>query len=183
MNVGDDFASASYVFNGYRGTSIRYTNPSLTKLPDNAFCGARNLTTYSYPSTVREIGTYAFAETKLTSLVIPANIEKIGGAIAKGSSIETIQVQGKNLTINEAAWYDAAKLTTLDYSNPELTVVPDYAFANLSNIESINIDDRFTEIGKYAFNGSRKLNNIIGARNVKVRWELLTSQIGTIKQI
>lgn len=168
MNTGDDLVSSSLMFNGYTGTSIRYTNPNLTKLPDYAFSGATNLTTYSYPSTVKEIGTKAFEGTKLTSLVIPANIEKIGSMIAKDSSIETIQVQGKNLTIDGTAWSNATKLTTLDYSNPELTVVPDYAFANLSNIESINIDDRFTEIGKYAFNGSKKLNSVVGANNVKV---------------
>ncbi|MBU5457555.1 leucine-rich repeat domain-containing protein [Oscillibacter sp. MSJ-31] len=170
MRTGDDVVFNGYYgpFTEYKGTTIKYTNSSLTKLPAKAFYGATKMTTYSYPRTVKEIGDYAFAGCKLTSLVILENVEKLGSNIIDSSTIDTVQVQSKNITLTNNTWLRANKLTTLDYSNPELTSVPAYAFANLTNIESITIDDRFTEIGNYAFSGATRLNKIDGAANIKV---------------
>lgn len=121
-----------------RASLFRYS-PSIVAIGDYAFSGWRAKTTsLSLPSSITEIGAYAFADcSSLTSITLPNSLERIG----------------------ESAFSDCRLLESIDL--PEgIECIPDFAFADCSKITSIVIPDSATSIGKKAFMSCGDLTSV-----------------------
>ena len=71
--------------------SVIPTVVKVTKIAAYAFASARNLKTIKIPSTVTEIGDYAFDSTGLTELYIPKSVTKLGKYVVYYSDVKTIR--------------------------------------------------------------------------------------------
>ena len=95
-------------------TKVLHVNPSVT--------GELVL-----PDSVTEIGAYAFAASKISSLKVSSALTKLGvGAFSE------------------------AELTSIDWNGAQLTEIPDNAF-NAAKLTSIVLPDSVTKLGAYAF--------------------------------
>ena len=108
----------------------------------------KELDCYIIPSTVKEIGEYAFyGNQNLVEIQIPDTVEKLGRGIFEASiKLETVKFLGDS----------------------KIKIIPDRAFLECINLKNINILESITEIGRYAFYNCTSLEKI----------ELPTSIIG-----
>jgi len=83
---------------------------NIEEIGDSAFYGCRNLSDVNFPSSLKTIGGYAFAQTSLKEVELPSSVETIGaGAFSLNSELE-------KLTINEGV----TKLEDICYMDPNL---------------------------------------------------------------
>ncbi len=102
-----------------------YVNPSV------------DFATLAIDSRVEEIGDYAFADTAIKSIVIPASVKVIGKGTFKNSALETVTFEsGSALEKIDAEAFYGTKIKNITVPNGVVTV-GDYAFA-YSSIATFN---------------------------------------------
>ena len=134
---------------------------------------------YAIPSTVRRIGSYAFASARIQNMTIPDGVTEIGKSAFYESALEGVIIPQSVTEIGENAFSESAlKNLTL----PNGVVIGDYAFSFCRSLESVSIPsgarlgrcsfwhcdalrsldiaDGVTEIGGEAFSDCRSLEHI-----------------------
>lgn len=149
-----------------------------------AFDVARNLEKVNISEDCRIIGQFAFANTKLTDIYIPASVEQIvGGAFGMECDLKEITVDPENEYFymqNGALIYHNKEFDTrviFDYETDNAATVftvPDnvgyieqYAFALANNLEQIVLHDGVENISSYAFENSKKLSHFEFPNGIK----------------
>ncbi len=147
-------------------------------ISDSAFKDCKNLTNITIPSTVKEIGNYAFEGTpwldkkrgeNTNNLVIINNVLIDG---RKAGNVVTIP---KGITkINSRAFeydsdYEYDCLTNIIIPE-ELTKIGDYAFANCYSLNDIILPDTIEKIGDYAFYGTSITKITIPKSTESIGW-------------
>lgn len=127
---------------GSSGLRTLVLEEGIDSVDDYAFNGCRHLKNVTLPSTVKRIGKYAFSNCfSLANLDIPADVTELGeGALSYTALSEFEFPEGVN------------------------SVEP-YVLSG-TDITSIVIPDRFTEIGDYAFSNCKQLKNITLSKNL-----------------
>lgn len=151
---------------------------SLIKIDDNAFCGCTALKEITFPSELQVIGTCAFGRCeKLESVTIPESVNTFGGYVFDGCyNIKTFTVEGdittgggapswkiESATIpaSLAEWMWGAKETVKEVVITCGTAIAEGAFESCAVLESVEIAETVTRIGKNAFSGCSKLNSAV----------------------
>lgn len=124
--ITDIDANAERIFDNCVNLNRVIFNEGVTKINDSLFEYVP-LTQVTLPSTLKEIGRYAFFETKITSISLPNGLETIGECAFNATGLRSV---------------------TFPYS---LQSIGDYAFAN-TPLVNVDIPVNVTQIGKYAFN-------------------------------
>jgi len=151
--------------------SVKFTDVSKAgnlefNIAARAFYKCTNLSAVDFGScTVKSIGSEAFADTALTSIIFPAGLETIGAGAFSGTSLT---FNGQSVyTVKDNAVINTATKTLLHYygngsysipADGSVTKIGAYAFAN-SGVESVTIPATVTEIGEGAFANS-SLNSV-----------------------
>ena len=114
--------------------------------------------TYIVPDTVREIGTYAFADVKnLNTVVVPNTVETIGNKAFAYSGITSIELPESLNTIEESVFYDCDNLEFVRISGG-VQSIKNGAFSSCSNLQEVIIPSNVTEIADNAFENCNKLH-------------------------
>ncbi len=143
--VGQDTADVVYSDDF---TRLIYVNPTA------------DFTTFAFDARVTEIGDYAFADTSLKSIVIPATVTVIGSGAFKNSALETVTFDtGSQLTtVGNGAFY-GTKIKSIVIP-ATVTEVGDEAFAR-SSIENFNfVGEAECTFGDGVFSGCGSLVSI-----------------------
>lgn len=159
-------------------TDTSYTLPETVKtIKDEAFSSAIFLSAVQLPSMLREIGTEAFSHTNITSITLPATVQRIGAnAFMQCGKLTSLTVAPGNRyfkAINNALYsYDGTRLivcpTGILNDNPSFTVpsgvttIAAYAFSN-SNLQSIHLPYGLKTIEERAFSSCRLQTLILPA--------------------
>ena len=144
-----------------------------------SFAHCYKLKTIDIPETVTYIGNYAFEHAGLTSIVIPANCDRvIDGAFYGCTSLRSMTIRSSIKTTANTTnhyrfgWYfapngvdtDDATTQYVPNSLREIIIdcasIPDYAFKNCTTIEKIVVEESVTSIGAGAFMGCSSLKEL-----------------------
>lgn len=95
---------------------------------------------YTLPSTVTEIGDYAFRDCNITHFTLPDNLTEIGQAVFYGSKVEEVDMPDK------------------------LRLIPTGTFQNCSQLKTIRLGSATELISDYTFDGCPLLDMYIDAK-------------------
>lgn len=136
------YSLGDYVFAYCDITSVTLSK-AITAIPSHAFYYCTNLTSIQFslnaetPSTITQIGDYAFARSGITSIMLPNEITEIG---------------------NYAFFYCTS---LVNVTLPEgITKISGYMFAYCSLLASVELPENITEIGEYAFYFCQSLTSV-----------------------
>ena len=131
----------------------------------NAFYRAKNLTSVSFPESLRTINYGAFTEGLLTDVKLPDGMETIGGYAFIGNPLTTLDIGGAR-TIGSSAFYSCVNLSTVNFRTDlnRLTTIGSLAFGQDELITSLVFPDSLTDIGDLSFSNMPELVEVhIGA--------------------
>ena len=135
---------------------------SVTEIGDYAFEGCSGLTSLTIPSSVTSIGDAAFYGCSgLTSLTIPSSITSIGwGAFYGCSGLTSLTIPSSVTEIGGNAFSDCSGLTSLTIPS-SVTEIGYGAFSGCSGLTSLTIPSSVTSIGDAAFSGCSGLTSLV----------------------
>lgn len=193
-NSGREFDIIGNGFGHYGGDSSDITLPDgITKVGNRVFYNNKNINTVDLPSSVNEIGDFAFARSSLKMIDIPDGTEKIGyAAFYNCNDLERVNVPGSVKSIELGA-FDGTRFInnwkSIEDGNNFLVlgdgilvaykghgtevVIPNSVkkigpgvFSGSTRIKSVVIPESVETICEDAFNGCTKLNNISLPKNL-----------------
>lgn len=142
----------------------------VTGIGNNNFNGFSDVTQVSLPSTLREIGNYAFMKTGIKSIVLPEKLSDIGyGAFNTCKSLTTVVYNSKNLKTAKGSntfviFGSSVKNITLGENVQSLG---DYIFC-MCGISSISLPDSVGKIGEGAFASCTSLTTVSSTSKSKL---------------
>ena len=141
-----------------------YTIPdSVTEIGAYAFCYCTSLTNVTIPDSATSIGWSAFYKcTSLTSITIPDSITKIGGvAFEDCTSLTSVTIPDSITEIGNSTFRDCTSLTSITIPD-SVTEIGYEAFYNCTSLTSVTIGNGVTSIGNKAFSGCTSLKAFYG---------------------
>ena len=134
---------------------------SVTEIGWYAFSNFGNIKTVILHDGVTSIGDNAFYRCSgLTSIVIPDSVITIGGRAFQECSGLTSVTIGNNVTsIDFSAFYGCSGLTSITIPD-SVTSIGSWAFSGCSGLTSVTIPDSVTSIGDSAFSGCDGLTSV-----------------------
>lgn len=150
-----------YAFSGTTfsdGASINLTD--ITNLGEGAFYGVKGLATVTLPDTLTEISDYAFAKSSLTSITIPANIERIGANAFEGAeNLATISFDGSS-QLKEIGSYAFSDTAITQIALPDGAATMGLrVFGNCTHLTTVTLPS-VTSLGGYTFVGCTALQTV-----------------------
>jgi len=136
-------------FNSFTALStIDLEKTTITLIPDNAFNACGNLKTFSLPKGTTSIGKYAFYQTKLGGIDIPATVESIGeyafaeiyvtstnaGKTSVNGFALTLADNSNLKTLGNNVFENTNVAGTVDFTKTKVKVIPAYAFAKTASL-------------------------------------------------
>ncbi|MBQ8522872.1 MAG: leucine-rich repeat protein [Clostridia bacterium] len=114
------------------------------------------------PNDIEIIGNYAFYESGLTSITIPASVTQMGMSVFYDSvKLKSVDLSNCiNLTLLNKT-FTSSELTSIDLSHcTKLTTLEDNEFYKCSSLESVILPHSITSIGNYVFSDCGRLRSI-----------------------
>ena len=140
---------------------------NITALPIQAFYKSTNVENLILPNTLITIGEEMFYQSKLKTVVIPANATTIGNsAFEQCASLISIDIPASVETIEAAAFYNCSSLATVTFENGSQlkTIEGGYpssgTFADCTALTSIEIPASVETIEAAAFKGCSSLATV-----------------------
>lgn len=119
------------------------------------------------PSSVKEIGDYAFANNGyLSSVDFGSSLQKIGASAFAGCTV--LYDVALPSTTKEIGDYCFMNTNIKTFSAPGIKKIPDSAFENCARLSSVLLSGNMESIGAYAFSGCTQLRNIVIPEGVTV---------------
>ncbi len=119
-----------------------------------------DVTSVIIPNTVKYIGMYAFASTRLSNIVIPESVTHIDCcAFFRCQELTSVKIPESVTKIGYRAFYGCINLRTVDFPGG-IVSIPEEAFKDCYNLQEISMPDSITSIGDNAFECCRELYSI-----------------------
>ncbi len=154
---------------------------NVKSIAKNAFAGCSALNAVTFSQELESIGSYAFYETALTEIYVPASVAEIGdyafavndsvekvtlatgiagkGAFQQNTALTTVEfVGGKEYSVGVQVFYQCSKLTAVSFG-AGLTNIGTYAFME-SAVTKLSLPSSLKSIGDYAFYNCAKLDTV-----------------------
>lgn len=141
-------------------SSLDFTIPStVTAISAYAFygCYLNSVST----TTVTNVGTYAFSNCNIPTIAITSPVTVMGAYAFNATNTTTLNLSGV-INISGAYVFQNSKITTLTLSS-SLTTIGQGAFANITNLPSVNLPASVTSISLNPFYNSTCLINVDAA--------------------
>ena len=124
----------------------------MTKLPQYLFSGS-GVKNISWPSTLTEIGPYAFQScTALEGLTIPEGVATIGtGAFSSCTKLTSITLPHSLTTLGTSVFSSCTALTSMPELPSTLTTLPEWTFSSCTGLTEVTVPETITLLGGGAF--------------------------------
>ncbi|NLY43569.1 MAG: leucine-rich repeat protein [Clostridiaceae bacterium] len=150
------------------------------EISTGAFENCTKLESVSFGSKVKGIGSYAFYNTVIKEIIVPASVEKIGTyAFANCTELTTVTICSGNTVVGDNAFYNCPKLTSIIIQDDNLYYYDEYGVmydaakttlikypAGLT-LTSYEVPDGVTVISDSAFYGAKNLTTVTLPDSVK----------------
>lgn len=160
-------------FNNNAITRVEFGS-QVTNIPNYIFWGCKGITDIVFGPNIETIGQSAFYGcTSLNNITIPEGVTSIGGrAFGDCKSLNTITFNAVNC-VNMVTMennipmpaFDNKALSAINFGN-NVEIIPDYAFANCTNLKTFTIPTSVRHIGYKSFYGCKSLQSITIPENV-----------------
>ena len=128
-----------------------------TEIGSSAFIGCVSLEGLAIPETLTSLGSSAFMESAIKSIVIPAGVEEISSsAFENCSDLASVTLQTKEITVDEETKIQGA------------TNIGSSAFKGCVSLEGLTIPETLTGLGSSAFMGAGVKSVTIGKNIVSI---------------
>ena len=130
----------------------------VTKIPAKMFYNQQGIVNINFPSTMKEIASYAFGKTSLKKVLLPSALENIGErAFGDIETLTSIDV-GSNLVTGKNAFNGSKNLVTINLKSGARKIVDGF-LANTGITEFV-VPEGVEEIGEDAFSSNEQLTKI-----------------------
>lgn len=166
-------AIGGYAFGSCTSLSSVTLNEGLKQIGYSAFSKARVgsgypcLTELVLPESLEYIGDYAFKSLPLNKITIPANVKEIRSFAFAESKISELTLNEGLEIIGNSAFYCCNSLENIDFPDT-VNQIGNYAFAGCENIKSIEIPPLVSEISDAAFASIYGIESIVIPSTVKI---------------
>lgn len=117
---------------------------------------------------VKVIGSSAFIESDITSLMMPDSVTNIYTyAIAGCEKLTDVRLSQKLQAVGECSFSGCTSLTQMDLSMPSLTRIYNEAFEGCTSLQQVTFGDNIEFIGAEAFQECTSLQEAILPKNLK----------------
>ena len=165
----------------YRGSDSRVIIPSeidgatVTYIAEDAFYQCTNLEAVEIPEGVVGIGAWAFSETNLKKVSIPASVKTIGReAFCCCRNLTEVELLNGVKEIGKAAFAETA---IEDIILPDsVIVVGDFAFSNCTQLFSATLPNNLEKVADYMFDGCVNFQQTNIPESVRIIGEFAFSQ-------
>lgn len=131
----------------------------VTKIGNGAFESCKNLTTVTLPATLEKIGEDAFHYSSITSIEIPNTVRTIGMyAFAMCANLTSANLPTGLTTINSCLFLNCSKLTSINI--PEKVKTIGRTAFTMCGLTSIDLPASLVQIGSGAFGYCDKLTSV-----------------------
>lgn len=152
----------------------------VTKIPAKMFYNRQGIMNINFPSTMKEIASYAFGKTSLKKVLLPSALENIGErAFGDIETLTSIDV-GSNLVTGKNAFNGSKNLVTINLKSGARKIVD--GFLADTGITEFVVPEGVEEIGKDAFSSNKQLTKITLPSTLKTIGEGAFSNTG-LKEI
>lgn len=137
---------------------ILYTKNGLTLL---RYPIGKSETSFTIPSGVLTIGSYAFYHSNLESIIIPSSVTVIDNtAFGYCKNLAQIDIPNSVTTIGMMAFENCSKLSTVNMSD-NVSEIETMTFAFCTNLQTFTFGENVSEIDGNAFSGCASLKEFI----------------------
>lgn len=159
-------------------TTITFPN-TLRTIGDWAFGGGTGLTVLELPEGVVSIGTGAFGSSNLKEVILPNSIVNIGNeCFAYSNDLEKVILSGNLQTVGRSMFHSCKALKSIKI--PEgITTIEQSAFYNCSDLKYVWLPTSLDSIENSAFYGCKGLNHINIPLGVKTFGSTVFDESGT----
>lgn len=164
-------SNTSYNFTDFTAIEHLTISENIITIDIGTFNSCKKLTTVNLPNSLKSIGNMAFCYCeKLKTIDLPQGLEILGyGVFYKCESLEEITIPNSLIKLSntygvEGIFFNCTKLKSVilpEDALEEFNLIPAYAFANCSNLVSINIPKSIRKINTKAFLNCKSLEKII----------------------
>lgn len=134
-----------------KGTKLVISD-SVTRIGKQAFYYAENLTDVTIPDSVESIGSYAFGQSGLTSVVIPKGLTNLGTHMfTLCANLKSVTIPDGTTTIPTSTFFGCTSLASITIPN-SVTSIGNRAFQDCS-LYNILLPSRLETVGREAFSG------------------------------
>lgn len=156
----DISAIYSYAFASWDGTT--YTVPStVTEIGTWAFAKSNTLTKVVLPSTMTSLPYSLFRDSRsLTEVVLPEGLTDLGTYAFNDTGLVEFEVPSGVKEIKDSTFGNCSKLQKITL-HEGLTAIRPNAFSGCTSLKEITIPGTVTSISEYAFNNCRSLETLV----------------------
>lgn len=145
----------------------------------------RSLTSCTFNDELEIIKRNAFANSNITSIVLPKSLKEIQNRAFYDSSISVADlsnIDAENCTFGNDLFYYCQSLSSVTLPG-NMRDIPASFFSNCRVLKNIEIPSTVKSIGRYAFNGCRGLEDIALPENIRYIEDYTFSGCTSLKQI
>ena len=143
----------------FKESRIKYIEiqEGVVKIGKDAFRGCEQLEEVRFPNSIIEIEAEAFAGCSKLNTLIPANVIKLGDRCFSQCALQFADISNVK-DIGGGVFADCESLTQIELPN-SLKRVPDGLLGG-TGLREYDIPSSIEEVGRYAFEGCKKLRNV-----------------------
>ncbi len=159
---------------------------NVTSIGDWAFVNCTGLKTVSFDEKLSAIDKYAFYGCDLSNyaLSLPSSVENLGAYAFAKTKIEMVQINKIIEEIAQGTFYGCRELVEVYFANDSaLTYIGDYAFASSEKLNEISIPDSVTKIDANAFRYCTALQEIEIPASVECIGEYAFSDCASLSSV
>ena len=142
----------------------------VTNIYNWAFSNCENITSVSIPSSVKDIGYYAFNSCDALATVTfnGSNLKTIGyDAFNYCQKLTSVSLPSSVTSIGGYAFYHCDALTTVTFNGSNLKTIGNYAFYYCKKLTSVSLPSSVTTIGNSTFSNCEALATVTGYSNAE----------------